>query len=548
MPGQSEGSTLSDSGRPYWQSAARVGMQVADALAHAASQGILHRDVKPSNLLLDETGNVWVTDFGLAKADDGDDLTHTGDVGTLRYMAPERFSGQGDVRSDVYSLGLTLYEMLTLRPAFDEADRNRLVRQVMHDEPARPRKLNPAVPRDLETVVLKAIARDPAQRYQSPAEMAEDLKRFVEDLPVRARRVSETERLWRWCRRNPLPAGLLAGLVLVFLAGFAGVLWQWREAEAARKDEKSQRGQAELARDEANDARNGEPARALHLFVQALRRLPAGDPEAAPLERVIRANLTAWAETVPALEHLWPGGPVTHPSGQVVAFSPDGEWVAMPVGKDEIRFYRTDVGRPVGPSGRVPDVANNLLFAPDGRSLWVTSHKGVIHRLDTATGAPLQPPIQTGGPIEHLAVTPDGRRLVAGVGSGVAASVAVCDTATGRVRHVQVQGELHYSRMGLSPDGKSVTAWVAREGHKLEGLTFAVDGTESPKSLGLNPWRKGVPAPASRPLPTDLSLVHFQHDLRTALVFESGQSTAGRSPLPACSVPAYPPRSERGAT
>src|SRR5262249_6225739 len=254
---QTEGSTLSESGRQYWQSIARVGMQVAEALSYAAGQGILHRDIKPSNLLLDDTGNVWVTDFGLAKADDGDNLTHTGDiVGTLRYMAPERFNGQGDLRSDVYSLGLTLYELLALRPAFDEADRNKLVKQVMHDEPARPRKVNRAVPRDLETVVLKAIARDPAHRYQTPAAMADDLKRFVEDRPVRARRVSETEKLWRWCRRNPLPASLLAGLVLVFLAGFAGVAWQWREAVAAREEEKSQRGQAEAARQGAERARD----------------------------------------------------------------------------------------------------------------------------------------------------------------------------------------------------------------------------------------------------------------------------------------------------
>jgi serine/threonine protein kinase/formylglycine-generating enzyme required for sulfatase activity len=236
LPGQTEPSTLSESGQQYWQSVARIGMQVADALAYAASQGVLHRDIKPSNLLLDETGNVWVTDFGLAKADsDGDNLTRSGDViGTLRYIAPERFNGQGDLRSDVYSLGLTLYELLTLRPAFDEADRNKLVKQMTHDEPERPRKLNKRVPRDLETVVLKAIARDPAHRYQTPAAMAEDLKRFVEDRPVRARRVGEAEKLWRWCRRNPLPASLLAGIVLVFLAGFAGVFGQWRVAETQR--------------------------------------------------------------------------------------------------------------------------------------------------------------------------------------------------------------------------------------------------------------------------------------------------------------------------
>jgi serine/threonine protein kinase/tetratricopeptide (TPR) repeat protein len=265
LPGQSEASTLSESGNQYWQSVARVGMQVADALAHAASQGVLHRDIKPSNLLLDDTGNVWVTDFGLAKAaSDSDDLTHTGDIiGTLRYLAPERFNGQGDVRSDVYSLGLTLYEMLALRPAFDEADRNQLVKQVMHDEPVRPRKLNPSVPRDLETVVLKAIARDLAHRYQSPTEMAEDLKRFVEDRPVRARRISNAEKLWRWCRRNPLPASLAAVIVLVFLVGFAGVFWQWREAEAARADERDQRQTAQKAQaDESRQRQDAIAARA----------------------------------------------------------------------------------------------------------------------------------------------------------------------------------------------------------------------------------------------------------------------------------------------
>ena len=125
LPGQTEVSTLSETGSRYWQSVARVGVQVAEALAHAAGQGVLHRDIKPSNLLLDDTGNVWVTDFGLAKADsDGDNLTHTGDiVGTIRYMAPERFRGRCDARSDVYALDLTMYEMLALRPAFEQTDR-----------------------------------------------------------------------------------------------------------------------------------------------------------------------------------------------------------------------------------------------------------------------------------------------------------------------------------------------------------------------------------------------------------------------------------------
>jgi serine/threonine protein kinase len=263
LPGQSGGSSLSESGRQYWQSVARVGMQVADALAHAASQGVLHRDIKPSNLLLDDTGNVWVTDFGLAKADsDRDNLTHTGDiVGTLRYMAPERFNGQGDLRSDVYSLGLTLYELLALRPAFDETDRHKLVQQVMRDEPVRPRKLNPGVPRDLETVVLKAIARDPAHRYQTPAAMAEDLKRFVEDRPVKARRASEAEKLWRWGRRNPgiavLGGALAAVLVLVTVASLlaAGYFNRLRLNEAqAAQSERDAWHEAELSRQAAEKA------------------------------------------------------------------------------------------------------------------------------------------------------------------------------------------------------------------------------------------------------------------------------------------------------
>src|SRR5439155_11773583 len=131
-------SNLSGRKLTYWQSVAQIGLQVADALDYAHKQGILHRDIKPSNLLLDLHGVVWVTDFGLAKASDQEDLTHTGDVlGTLRYMPPEAFEGKTDARSDVYSLGLTLYELLALRPAYEEKDRHRLIKQVTGQEPQR---------------------------------------------------------------------------------------------------------------------------------------------------------------------------------------------------------------------------------------------------------------------------------------------------------------------------------------------------------------------------------------------------------------------------
>ena len=167
FPGPSSGVTGRKTGprkETYWHRVANIGRQVADALDYAHKQGILHRDVKPSNLLLDMRGTVWVTDFGLAKVagPGGDDLTHTGDiVGTLRYMPPESFEGKSDARSDVYSLGLTLYELLAMRPAFAEKDRNKLIKMVTSEEPMRLDKVKPEIPRDLVTIVQKTIEKEP---------------------------------------------------------------------------------------------------------------------------------------------------------------------------------------------------------------------------------------------------------------------------------------------------------------------------------------------------------------------------------------------------
>jgi len=232
-------STLSETDRRFALGVARIGVQVAEALAHAHGQGVLHRDIKPSNLLLDREGNVWVTDFGLAKATGGEDLTHTGDIiGTVRYMAPERFQGTGDARADVYALGLTLYELLALRPAFDETDRASLIRQVTQEDPPRLRRLNRHVPLDLETIIHKAIARDPGGRYETARALSDDLQRFLDGRPILARRVSTTERLYRWSRRNPALAtsvGLVALLLVATTVGSVIAAARFRNiAEAAR--------------------------------------------------------------------------------------------------------------------------------------------------------------------------------------------------------------------------------------------------------------------------------------------------------------------------
>src|SRR5262249_9429870 len=239
LPDRSELSSVTSDFRRYCRNVARLGVQAAEALAYAHGRGVIHRDIKPANLLLDTTGVLWVSDFGLVKTQDAA-LTETGDlIGTLRYMAPERFQGACDARADLYALGLTLYELLVLRPGFDATDRLHLIEQIRQQEPARLRTLDPRIPRDLETIIMKAIEKDPQRRYASAEALAEDLRRYLADEPIRARRIGPVERLGRWGRRHPLVASLTAAVVLVAALGFAGVVGQMQEAKKERDEVKA---------------------------------------------------------------------------------------------------------------------------------------------------------------------------------------------------------------------------------------------------------------------------------------------------------------------
>lgn len=217
----------------YFSNVVCLGIQVADALAYAHQEGIVHRDVKPSNLLLDRSDRVWIADFGLAKVRERDDLTRSGEiVGTLRYMAPERLRGWSDPRSDIYGLGVTLYELLALRPVYEDKDPSRLMKLIAEEEPVPPRRLNPRIPRDLEVIVRKAIAREPAERYQTGRELAEDLGRFQRGEPVLARPTSTLRRSVKWARRRPASAALIAVTLLSAAAiyGQAAKLWHVRSS------------------------------------------------------------------------------------------------------------------------------------------------------------------------------------------------------------------------------------------------------------------------------------------------------------------------------
>ena len=208
--------------KPFYRNVARLGRQVALALQHAHVHAVLHRDIKPANLMLDLTGNIWVTDFGLAKTET-DELTRDGDVvGTLRYMAPERFSGTYDARSDIYSLGVTLYELIGLQPAFNSRDRLSLIETIKNGDTLPLRSLNRRIPYDLQTIVGKAMESQPARRYPSAQTMADDLQRFLDGQPIQARRVSNLERLWLWSHKNAALAASLAIVMCLLLFGAIG--------------------------------------------------------------------------------------------------------------------------------------------------------------------------------------------------------------------------------------------------------------------------------------------------------------------------------------
>jgi serine/threonine protein kinase/lipoprotein NlpI len=214
--------------RKFFHTVAQLGIQAARALDYAHEMGIVHRDIKPSNLIVDAQGKLSITDFGLAMTQTDADLTMTGDVvGTLRYMSPEQLSGQHvilDYRTDVYSLGATLYELLTLRPAFDGNNRHDLMQQVAEEEPPGPCQVNRSIPKELETIALKAMAKEPQDRYASCGNLVDDLERFVQDRPILAKPPTYLQRAGKWLRRHrPLAWTAGVAVVLFLCAGVVGL-------------------------------------------------------------------------------------------------------------------------------------------------------------------------------------------------------------------------------------------------------------------------------------------------------------------------------------
>jgi hypothetical protein len=457
----------------YFRSVARVGLQAADALAYAHRQGVLHRDIKPSNLLLDLQGTVWITDFGLAKAEGADELTQAGDiVGTIRFMAPERFDGRSQPQSDVYSLGLTLYEMLTLRPAFHDDNRARLMEKVLHEPPVPPRKLDPRIPRDLETIVLKCLAKDAADRYGTAEELAQDLRRFLADRTIRARRAGHWERTWRWCRRNPAVASLLAAVAALLIAvavvsafyaahqkaaatDLAGALTNTEKASRAARLREAEAlvGQAHGTRYSRRSGQRFEALAALEKAAAIGREL---DQPPEWFDRLRNEAIAVLALSDLYITHTWPGFP---PGTDRADVSHDFELYARTTRQGACSVRRIADASEVA---RFREVGERVeaTFGP-GRLLGMRRASGRFQLWDLTEREPLLR-------LDHRGVggcyfRADGR-LVALVGN----SVSVWETETGVCRHRLRPGQINEGLQAYLHPTKSVMAACSYRSNLLQ--------------------------------------------------------------------------------
>ncbi len=405
--------------------AARIGAQAAEALAFAHAHGVVHRDVKPSNLLVDERGSVWITDFGLAQdSSDTETLTHTGDfLGTLRYMAPERVHGRTDARADVYGLGLSLYELICGRPAFPESDRAELLNRVLNHDPPRPRSINPQVPLDVETIVLKAMARDPAHRYPSASALADDLRRYLDGRSIRARQAGPWERTVRWCRRNPIVAALLSGISAVVLMAFAIVSFSYWYANNAFKEEARQRRAAVLAREEAERREKAERW-------ERYRSSIAVAHSALRLQNSTTAKDAL--ESSPAEHRNW-------------------EWRHL--------YNQLDGASRVwqAPGGSV----KGLILSPSNQNFALIFHNNVnVYLYDLATGKERAILRGLTTPIANWAQSTDGSQIAAGTSDG---TVRVWDAETARDLAVFKTQQGYVFQITFSPDGSRIAGLSVRD-------------------------------------------------------------------------------------
>jgi WD40 repeat protein/tRNA A-37 threonylcarbamoyl transferase component Bud32 len=466
--------------RPTYRQAAELVALLAEAIQYAHDHGVIHRDIKPANILLEPAppagnGNAGATlpgiprlmDFGMAKRDAGEvTMTVDGQVlGTPAYMSPEQAQGEShrvDGRSDVYSLGVVFYELLTGELPF-RGNVRMLLHQVLRDEPRPPRKVDDRIPRDLETVCLKAMAKEPERRYQAAGELAGDLRRFLQGEPVRARPVGGAERLRRWCARNPTVAALTTAVAIALLAGTgvscyfavkAGAQAEQAVANAGRAEQetgkarqaegKAQRLATDLALDKGLALCDGGDTGLGMLWLAHCLELAPGDAEHA--RWLARMNLAGWRHSLNALlmsEQVEVKGPLPsfamegsgltalrfNAAVNAVALSPDGSLAAAACGDGTVRLWRTADGESLHPPLTHTGPALAVTFSPDGRLLLTGSFDRTAVLWDVATGRPIGGPLRHSQPVTYVRFGPGGRVVLTGTAGG---SVHLWEAASGR--------------------------------------------------------------------------------------------------------------------
>jgi len=450
--------TMRDAG--FFAAVARLGIQAAEALDHAHQMGVIHRDVKPSNLMLDAAGKVWVTDFGLARIGADAQFTMTGDLlGTLRYMSPEQASGKPtmiDHRTDIYSLGATLYELATDRPVVRGQERAAMLREIAETDPAYPRMIVPSMPLDLETILLKTLSKEPAARYDTAQALADDLRRFLEHKPILARRATRWDQTTKWVRRHRAVSALLAVATCAVMLLLSGALWH------------NHRLREEIAK---SDARNLELREMTYVhdvpLIDAARRdgkltlaqelLDRHIP--APGEQDVRDFAWHWLNRALNDEELvlrGHEGPVS-----AVTYNSTGTRIATGGHDGTVRIWDAQTGAPL----RVIDAhhgnVNCLQFFRHGTELISGGDDGLVRQWRVEDGEPLHTFKGHVGNVLSLSISPDEQWLASG---GEDYVLRIWDLAGRKLARSLIDANHRINVVLYSPDGQHLAAG-SRDGH-----------------------------------------------------------------------------------